>query len=292
MLEDLSFTDAGSVEALLQRVLDRTGYTRPWEGSPSEKDQERLANVQELIQAARQYDEAQGAETSLEGFLEQTALVNETDSLDPSRGKVTIMSLHAAKGLEFPVVCIVGLEQGLIPHERATREGDRREIEEERRLLFVGMTRARERLFLTQTVQRAFRGRTLYTIPSDFLTELECLPRVVDAPETPSPAWQPAPAPSADALPRRVHTPLEFGTKPMLTTAAELLRGTAHPAALPQGFGLGMQVRHPRYGLGTVIDVGGFGHRRTVTVAFRDDGQERTEKFVAAQSPLQPVGHV
>jgi DNA helicase-2/ATP-dependent DNA helicase PcrA len=76
----------------------------------------------------------------------------------------------------------------------------------------------------------------------------------------------------------------------MLTTAADLLRGTGQAAAIPQGFGLGMQVRHPRYGLGTVVDVGGFGQRRTVTVTFREGGEERTEKFVAAQSPLQPVG--
>lgn len=290
MLEDLSFTDAGSVEALMTRVLDRTGYTRPWEGSPSEKDQERLANVQELVQAARQFDEAFGAETSLEGFLEQTSLVNETDAFDPSRGKITLMSLHAAKGLEFPIVCIVGLEQGLIPHERATREGDRREIEEERRLLFVGMTRARERLFLTQTVQRAFRGRTLHTIPSDFLAELECLPRVMDGPEAPAPAWQSAAPAAAEAAPRRVSAPADRASRPLLTTGADLLRGTGQAAPLPQGFGLGMQVRHPRYGVGTVVDVGGFGQRRTVTVTFRDGGSERTEKFVALQSPLQPVG--
>jgi DNA helicase-2/ATP-dependent DNA helicase PcrA len=149
------------------------------------------------------------------------------------------------------------------------------------------MTRARERLFLTQTVTRAFRGRTLHTIPSDFLTELECLPRVVDAPEAPSPAWQPAPAPTDASTPRR---PLEFASRPILTTAADLLNGTGQAAAIPQGFGLGMQVRHPRYGVGTVVDVGGFGQRRTVTVTFREGEEERTEKFIAAQSPLQPVG--
>ncbi len=292
MMEDLSFTSAGSVETLLLKVLERTGYTRPWEGSPSEKDQERLANVQELILAARQFDEALGAETTLEGFLEQTALVNETDSLDESRGKVTLMTLHAAKGLEFPIVYVVGLEQGLIPHERATREGDRRELEEERRLLFVGMTRARERLFLTQTVQRSFRGRTLHTIPSHFLTELEQTSRVMDEPESAAPAWH-VPVPSQeDAARRRREAPLEFDSKPMLTTAADLLRGSSQAAALPRGFALGSQVRHPRYGLGTVVDVGGFGQRRTVTVSFRDGGDERIEKFVAAQSPLQPVGGV
>ena len=291
MMEDLSFTSAGSVESLLVKVLDRTGYTRPWEGSPSEKDQERLANVQELVLAARQFDEALGSETTLEGFLEQTALVNETDSLDESRGKVTLMTLHAAKGLEFPVVYVVGLEQGLIPHERATREGDRREIEEERRLLFVGMTRAKERLFLTQTVQRAFRGRTLHTIPSHFVTELDCTLRVMDEPEAVAPAWQPPTAAQEDARRRRTDAPLDFGSKPLLTTAADLLRGTSQAAALPQGFALGSQVRHPRYGLGTVVDVGGFGQRRTVTVSFRDGEEERVEKFVAAQSPLQPVGN-
>jgi DNA helicase-2/ATP-dependent DNA helicase PcrA len=285
LIDGFSLADSGSVSALLTRILDKTGYTRPWEGSPSEQDQQRLANVQELVTAANQFDEFHGAETSLEAFLEQTALVNETDSLDASQGKVTLMTLHAAKGLEFPVVFILGVEQGLIPHERATRDADPREFEEERRLLFVGMTRARERLYLTQTTQRNFRGRSLHTIPSDFLSELECTLVAGDDGHSIAPAWSTVHEPRGAGERRR---PLEFDGRLKLTTAADLLNGSRTSVDLPQGFALGMQVRHPRYGLGTVVDVGGFGQRRTVTVTFADG--DRKETFVASKSPLQPAG--
>lgn len=285
MMAEFSLADAGSVAALLARIIERTGYARAWEGSPNEKDLERLENVQELVTAANEYDRAAGDETSLTGFLEQTALVNETDSLDMSRGQVTLMTLHAAKGLEYPVVFVLGVEQGLIPHERAIRDSSPDELEEERRLLFVGMTRAREELFLTQTVERVHRGRSMRTIPSPFITELECTPEYVEDAAL-APAWSAVPVLSSTG-----DRPARDGLspRPLLTTAAELLRGGTAQAELPRGFALGSQVRHPRYGIGTVVDVGGFGQRRTVTVTFRDD--DRTEKFVAAQSPLQPVGH-
>ncbi|REJ91715.1 MAG: ATP-dependent DNA helicase [Planctomycetota bacterium] len=278
-VSSLSLADAGSVEHLLAQALERTGYLRQWQGSSSEKDQERVANVQELLSAARQFDANYGEETSLEGFLEQTALISDTDALDTSRGKVTLMTLHAAKGLEYPVVFILGLEQGLIPHERATRDAGLRELEEERRLLFVGMTRAREELYLTQTEQRSFRGRTLRTIPSDFTPELECSVRRPGRSPSALPTWRPLPATADGTI---------DAARPLLTTAADLLNGTNAAAKLPIGFSVGSQVRHPRYGVGTVVDVGGFGHRRTVTVAFQAD--DRRETFVAAKSPLQPIG--
>src|SRR5690606_23828279 len=104
MMENFSLANSGSVGDLLVQVIDRTRYTAPWEGSESEADVEHLANVNELVAAARQYDEKEGDERTLQGFLEQTALVNETDQLDPAAGKVSLMTLHAAKGLEFPVV--------------------------------------------------------------------------------------------------------------------------------------------------------------------------------------------
>ncbi|MBL8851301.1 MAG: UvrD-helicase domain-containing protein [Planctomycetaceae bacterium] len=285
MMAEFSLADAGAVAALVTRIINRTGYVRQWEGSPNEKDLERLENVKELVTAASEYDEAAGDERSLSGFLEQTALVNETDSLDTSRGQVTLMTLHAAKGLEYPVVFVLGVEQGLIPHERAIRDGSAEELEEERRLLFVGMTRAREQLFLTQTVERVLRGRTLPTIPSPFISELECTPEYVET-SAPAPVWSSVPtlAANGDRSARDDHSP-----RPLLMTGAELLRGGTSQAELPRGFALGSQVRHPRYGVGTVVDIGGFGQRRTVTVTFRDDA--RTEKFVASQSPLQPVGH-
>ncbi len=150
MMEALSLADSGSVAALIEAIIEKTRFTSAWQASRSEQDLNRLANVQELVTAARQYDELMGEDRSLEGFLEETALVSDTDFLDDAQGRVTLMTLHASKGLEFPEVFILGLEEGLIPHDRAIRDPQTQErqtsgheFEEERRLLFVGMTRAR-----------------------------------------------------------------------------------------------------------------------------------------------------
>lgn len=284
MIAEFSLADAGCVAELLKRIVDQTGYARQWEGALSPKELDQQANVQELLTAAHEYDATAGAETTLSGFLEQTALVNETDSLDATRGQVTLMTLHAAKGLEFPVVFVLGVEQGLIPHERALRDGSPAEFEEERRLLFVGMTRARQQLFLTQTLDRVVRGRSVRSIPSPFLSELECTPEYINDVQS-APVWRPVTVVPGGERGRSD----QAAPRPLLMTGAELLRGGTAQADLPRGFALGSQVRHPRYGVGTVVDIGGFGQRRTVTVTFRDE--DRTEKFVTAQSPLQPVGH-
>jgi DNA helicase-2/ATP-dependent DNA helicase PcrA len=304
LMQEFSLADAGSVEGLLVRILERTRLAAAWEGSPSEEDQQRLANVNELIAAARSFDRMLGSQTSLEAFLEQTSLVNETDALDESAGRVTLLTLHAAKGLEFPVVYIVGLEQGLLPHERAiSGDADPHELEEERRLLFVGMTRAREELHLTIAQQRNLRGQERFTIPSAFLGELEAERGVAtEEDESAVPVeevGEGAAATSADSSPhpasargpersaRGAAVPLG-DLKSRLMTGADLLNGARSTVELPTGFAVGAQVRHPRYGLGTVIDVSGFGARRTVTVRFEVD--DRQQSFVAGQSPLQPVG--
>ncbi|MEX2286007.1 MAG: UvrD-helicase domain-containing protein [Planctomycetaceae bacterium] len=280
-----------SVEDVLRTMLDRTHLAREWTVSGAEKDQQRVDNVQELLTAARQYDREAGHEATLEGYLESTSLVSEVDSLDDASGAVTLMTLHAAKGLEFPVVYLVAVEQNLIPHERSIKSEDPREYEEERRLLFVGITRARERLFLTQTLSRDFRGKPLQTIPSDFLREMEISFRDV-SPDVFARSREPDSA-TEEAL-RAVTAapgPGTTATRAMLTTAAELLNGTAaadKPVELPLGFAVGMEVRHPQHGLGTVINVGGFSKRRTVTVRFRKSDREQT--FIASKCPLQPVG--
>jgi DNA helicase-2/ATP-dependent DNA helicase PcrA len=295
-----SLADAGSVAGLLAWLIERTGYARNWEQSPVEEDQQRLENVRELVTAARQYDESAGDERSLQGFLEQTVLVSDTDALDDSAGRVTLMTLHAAKGLEFPSVFIVGLEEGLLPHERSLREQELREIEEERRLLFVGMTRAREQLTLSLANRRGLHGRDLMTIPSRFLDEVEGVVQQVDetaddfvsgsswpegASQAPSGGSRGAdPVPEAERPARR----RESDPHRRLMTGADLLGSSAAAIERPGGYRPGMQVRHPRYGRGTVLATGGTGSRSTVTVCF-DEGS-RTETFVATRCPLQPIG--
>ena len=170
------------------------------------------------------------------------------------------MTLHAAKGLEFPLVYILGVEHNLIPHERAIRTGGAHEYEEERRLLFVGMTRAREELALTQAIRRTFRGATRSSVSSQFTNEAELEIRVC------TPDHAPAMEPVAQRLSRRMdHLPGD-SSRPLLTTGADLANGTTRSVELPQGFAVGMTVRQPRYGKGTVVYVSGLARRRSVSV--------------------------
>ncbi len=301
MIDGFSLAASGSVADLLSHVVEKSFYTLSWQGMQSEDAYERQANVDELINAARQYDEAAGDNRTLQGFLEQTALISDTDKIESSAGRVTLMTLHAAKGLEFPAVFVIGMEDGLIPHERSKRENDRREFEEERRLLFVGMTRAKKRLFLTETRVRSLHGRLMPTIGSPFLNELIC--ERVDfgtyGGDTAAawkavlgPDWddenQEAPEEHAEPVIELTESAPPASPKPLLMTGAALLGGDSSAPRLPIGFSIGQQVRHPRYGRGVVVDVGGFGIRRTVTVEFPDD--KRRETFVASKAPLQPIG--
>lgn len=170
----------GKIAKLLERLIAEIDYLKLWTDENEEVDQDRHANIFELINAARQYEQQEVSDDerpSLCGFLELASLTSEADSVDAEKGAVTLMTMHAAKGLEFPVVYIVGLENGLIPHERAVQDGSPASFEEERRLLFVGMTRAMQQLNLTQTVQRTFRGSKRYTVSSSFLSEIDHLQR-------------------------------------------------------------------------------------------------------------------
>jgi len=160
------------IEEILGHVLNLSGYRERLMKSKDEEDQNRLANIEEILTVARQFDTENPGEGHLEAFLEQSALVNDTDDWETENDRVTLMTLHAAKGLEFPVVFLIAVEQGLLPHERSS--SDRSQLEEERRLLFVGITRAESELRLSLATQRDFRGRRQYTIPSDFLMELRC----------------------------------------------------------------------------------------------------------------------
>ena len=322
LIDELAQAGTGPVEALLQLILRRTGYLRQFE-STDEDDIQRLGNIDELVSAARQYDEQEpddGQPPSLAGFLETASLAQDVDSLDERTGAVTLMTLHAAKGLEFPVVYLIAVEQNLIPHERSLREHDARQLEEERRLLFVGITRAEEKLVLTHTLRREVHGRSLSTIPSDFLEELAVEQRDCTGAED----FQFGDATDDDfgadtfdshetghddeaSFDRqslldgnRSRTEQKPGRKSFdqqrrslpgglrLTTGAAMEAGTRQSVELPLGFAVGMQVRHPRYGLGTVVETSGLAKNRTVTVEFVSEA--RRESFMASKCPLQPIG--
>ncbi|MFI6229222.1 DNA helicase PcrA [Micromonospora echinospora] len=172
--------ETGTPEEVLEALLTRSGYLAELEESLDPQDAGRVDNLQELVSVAREYTErvealgAEGERATVAGFLEQVALVADADQIptdDPDhQGVVTLMTLHTAKGLEFPVVFLTGLEDGVFPHLRSL--GDTRELEEERRLAYVGITRARQRLYLSRAVTRTAWGQPAYNPPSRFMEEL------------------------------------------------------------------------------------------------------------------------
>jgi len=159
----------GTPSEILEAVLDQTGYLRDLDQSKDPQDQGRVENLRELVSVAREFEES-AAEVSLDAFLEQVSLVSDADTVpDASGGVVTLMTLHTAKGLEFPVVFLTGLEEGVFPHMRTT---DADELAEERRLAYVGITRARERLYVSRALARSAWGRPQWNLPSRFLDEM------------------------------------------------------------------------------------------------------------------------
>jgi len=281
-----------SVSSLIEELLGEIDYLSLWRDADNEVDQDRAANVYELISAARQFEqliEEEEETPSLQGFLELASLTSEVDNVDVSRGAVTLMTMHAAKGLEFPVVYVLGLESGLIPHERAVQDGDPSSFEEERRLLFVAVTRAQEELHLTQTQERTFRGQRRSTISSLFVQEMP-LEFDGDVPHTP-----PATVSELDEHLQRARQRYEHAHNkpqlPAIMSGADLLKQkeagdvSGQPSEL---FPVGSAVRHPRYGRGTVVKAAGGTGRATVTVQFESDDLEQT--FVASRCPLQPIG--
>jgi DNA helicase-2/ATP-dependent DNA helicase PcrA len=261
------------------------------EDSEDSEDQPLIASQPEAAASFMDADE----KTSLQGFLELATLANEADSVDASKGSVTLMTLHASKGLEFPSVYIIGIESGLIPHERAVREGDPASFEEERRLLFVGITRAMRQLTLTQTSERTFRGMRRATISSPFVPELHGAISRESSMATPPPITEALLDQRLEQARRRFEAAQKTGGHKLIMTAAELAarqalpeEGTSDDTAPAFAFRQGMQVRHPRYGRGVVIELSGGSHRATITVQF--ENEEQTHTFVASRCPLQPIG--
>ena len=158
----------GTIQSIMQDVVTKSGLQASLEKS-TDPDKPELANVKELINSAANYD-AENPEGTLDEYLSQISLMSDADKVEGAGGSITLMTLHAAKGLEFPVVAIIGLEEGVLPHSRARNSAD--ELEEERRLCFVGITRAQKQLFLSRAYARTLMGRRERTVPSPFLKEL------------------------------------------------------------------------------------------------------------------------
>lgn len=299
MYDRLCLAAGDSLQGILERVLRETGYVEWLENSGDEDDYERVANLRELVTAASDFGQEHPQESHLEEFLEQVALVSDTDEWESASDRVSLMTLHSAKGLEFPVVYIVGVEHGLIPHERTRDDPD--QVEEERRLLFVGITRAEEELQLSYAAYRLIQGNPRMRIASEFLMELPrsemelVTPRTVASfPDRRDYRDADADSGSQEWIEEEHSTPPAAGKtvatieSASIMTASQLLGETGSPVALsPDDFHAGMLVRHPTHGIGKVVSTTGKGTRKMATVQFFQ--ANRPAKFMLAHSRLERV---
>lgn len=288
----------GSLWQVMDCVLHESGY-RDWlAGSTVEEDRDRLDNIQELLTVAEEFDrQAPADENALERFLEQASLAADTDAFQPDQDRVTLMTLHAAKGLEFPVVYLVAVEEGLLPHERSQEDAEK--LEEERRLLFVGMTRAQQELQLSLTQYRSFRGERRGAVPSQFLLEL---PREeLQICESASPDWDEETPSESETYGTEESSPEVWSDDEFVQEApAPAQRRAARPATVElwddadqtprppaAAFRPGAAVVHPDYGCGTIVAASGTGRKRMVRVQFSEGDVPKS--FLVAHSPLQPL---
>jgi DNA helicase-2/ATP-dependent DNA helicase PcrA len=232
----------GTMRGLMEDVIRRSGIEQMLRKiDPNEEEQ--LANVEELVSSAAEYDK-EHPEGSLDEYLSQVSLVSDADHMAGTGGAVTLMTLHAAKGLEFPVVAMIGMEEGCLPHARAQSDGD--QLEEERRLCFVGITRAQERLILSKAGRRMIRGLSGATVASQFLAQMpkERL-RVVNLAED---SWD-----QSERGHERVHEDVE---------------------GVEGEFRVGQMVRHPAFGVGKILEMSKTGANTRAIVEFRGMGRK------------------
>ena len=275
-----SKADVMTVEEILQEVIDSTGYVAELEAEDTEESRARIENIDELISKTVAYQEAmeeQNQPATLSGFLEEVALVADIDTVDPDQDYVLLMTLHSAKGLEFPKVFMVGMEDGIFPSHMTISYGDDGELEEERRLCYVGITRAMKELTLTCAQQRMIRGETQYNRVSRFVREIprelvdlghtiqEKKPKVEDMIPTPAKYSK-----MKEILQGRNYKPREF----KVTKANSL------------DYEVGDTVRHIKFGVGIVKEIVEGGRDYEVTVEFDKVG---VKKMFASFAKLKKI---
>jgi DNA helicase-2/ATP-dependent DNA helicase PcrA len=267
-----------SVGDLIQEVLSETGYMDYLRAERTIEAQGRIENLEELVGIGREFDEGEQEEKTLEAFLERISLVADTDALSSDEGVLTLMTLHNAKGLEFPVVFILGMEEGVFPHMRSIEAGD---IDEERRLAYVGVTRAMRELYLTYAEQRTLFGRFDANIRSRFVDELpEELCEVVAQERRKSwSTWDRGG--SSSSWGGGGGGGSRFGRGRGSTDAPVSQPNRREPDS-SKSYGVGDDVVHPTMGEGVVIGVEPAG---LIVVRFREDGSER--KLMAEYAPLE-----
>ena len=259
---DIFSGQKGRVQTITEDVVKRSGLEAMLkkEHAGEETGEDALANIDSLISGTAEYD-AGNPDASLQEYLNMVSLVSDVDHLKGNGGAITMMTLHAAKGLEFPVVAMIGLEEGILPHSRA--RGNPTELEEERRLCFVGITRTEERLILTKANYRTMRGMRERTVTSPFLNEL--------------------PASSMEVFDRAGldFTSDRFGRDREPNAAEQLAQEKAGK------FHKGMLVRHPTFGLGRIAELNDMGQHTRAVVEFNQAGKKT---LILQYARLEPVG--
>ncbi|GAB2722953.1 DNA helicase PcrA [Streptomyces bullii] len=282
LMEELrTIVESGAGPAtILEAVLERTGYLAELQASTDPQDETRIENLQELAAVALEFEQARGEDNpgTLAEFLEQVALVADSDEIPDEEGDgvITLMTLHTAKGLEFPVVFLTGMEDGVFPHMRAL--GQTKELEEERRLAYVGITRARERLYLTRSTLRSAWGQPSYNPPSRFLEEI----------------------PAAYLNWKRTGASIPAPSGPASGVAASLSSSRSRSSAQgASGFAtrrasekpvvslaVGDRVTHDQFGLGTVVAVKGTGANAEATIDF---GDAKPKRLLLRYAPVEKL---
>ena len=283
----MTFSDLAQASApageIAQALLAQSGLVQELSSSGDPQDELRIENLEELVAVAHEYDESMRSESeipTLSGFLEQVSLVADADEIpQASDGVVTLMTLHTAKGLEFPVVFLTGMEEGLFPHSRSI--GDPKEIEEERRLAYVGLTRAREQLYLTRAQGRSTWGSPAFNPPSRFLSEVpEEVIEWNQSERVGSSTAGNSAGYSAGYSAASSRRPLNQWGGP--APAATGKRTGEIVTLLP-----GDRVNHDTFGVGKVVTVAGAGDKAEATIDFGSFG---TKRLLLRYSPVEKIG--
>jgi len=296
IIHDLQRAATNPLPELFDYVLLRTGYRRMLQESRDLQDETRLENLEELINSAREFTE-QNPNASLADYLDSITLMSDVDRYDAGKG-VTLMTLHAAKGLEFRVVFLAGMEEGVLPSARSLEEND--DVEEERRLCYVGMTRAREQLYCIHALERRLHGRFREQSPSPFLSEIPESAReeirLARARYVPENTWREKPLDRGQAL--RLSTPppdrrgrpsstgnavASFFGKPVSFDPSAIRATRAPEAGGSAELKRGARVRHEQFGVGTILTMEGSGPDAKLTVYFDRVG---SKKFIAKYAKL------
>lgn len=263
-----------SVTELLNKVIEETGYVEELKAEDTEESRARIENIDELISKVVSYEQ-DAEEPSLDGFLSEVALIADIDSVEESDNRVLLMTLHSAKGLEFPNVYLAGMEDGIFPSYMTITEGDASELEEERRLCYVGITRAMKELTLTAAQQRMIRGETQYSKVSRFIREIPRELVELGRETAPKKTVEMPQAGSSYARMRQVYRKETFAPKKFEVKKAEAL-----------DYGVGDTVRHIKFGTGTVTAIVEGGKDYEVTVDFDRVG---TKKMFASFAKLKKI---